>query len=399
MFSARTGWDLRPNDLSRAVADRRARGEEILDLTESNPTRCGLGPSPGALREAFAVRGIERYDPDPFGLRSAREAVASYYESRGRIVDPRGIVLTASTSEAYGWLFKLLADPGDRVLVPRPGYPLFHFLGELEHVEVASYPLHREGSRWQVDLDGVRAALDAPGPPVRALVVVSPGNPTGSFLRRAEAAALQEACAARDVALVCDEVFSDFAITTDEEREETLAGEYPAAPALTFVLSGLSKVLALPQVKLGWILAQGPQAKRRQALARLEVIADTYLSVGTPVQVALPTLFAEREAVQAQIGARVRANLETLEGASADGPVSVLRPEGGWQCLLRVPRTRADEAWARSLLESVGVLVQPGYFYDVDEEGLLAASLLLPAAAFAEGARRLVAHVARSVVS
>ncbi len=394
MLSRRTGWDLAPNALSNALAERRARGLEVLDLTEANPTRCGLGPPREALRQSLSAPGVERYDPDPRGTRAAREAVCGYYTDRGRTVDIADVVLSASTSESYGWLFKLLCDPGDRVLVPRPGYPLFDYLAELESVVAEPYSLRFDGV-WHLDLAAMRAAFAAPGPPVRAVVVVSPGNPTGAFLKRAELAELTALCAAHDAALICDEVFSDYGITGDEERVETIVADVPPPAALTFALSGLSKVLALPQVKLGWLVAGGPVSRRREALARLEVIADTYLSVGTPVQVALPALLEEREAVQNAILARVRANLAALCSACAEGEsaISVLAPEGGWSAIIRVPRVLGDEQWALGLLEEKGVLVQPGYFFDFETPGHLVVSLLPGAAAFAEGTRRIVEHV------
>lgn len=394
MFSRRTGWDLAPNALSNALAERRARGLEVLDLTETNPTRCGLGPPRDALRDALSAQGVERHDPDPRGTRAAREAVCAYYTERGRTVDIADVILSASTSEAYGWLFKLLCDPGDRVLVPRPGYPLFDYLAELESVVAEPYSLRWDGA-WHLDLAAMAAAFAQPGPAIRALVVVSPGNPTGAFLKRAELVALTALCAAHDAVLICDEVFSDYGITGDEERVETIVADVPPPAALTFALSGLSKVLALPQVKLGWLVAGGPVARRREALARLEVIADTYLSVGTPAQVALSALLQEREAVQVAILARVRANLAALRAACANGEsaVSVLAPEGGWSAILRVPRVLADEQWALTLLEEKGVLVQPGYFFDFETPGHLVVSLLPGPAAFAEGTRRIVEHV------
>lgn len=395
MFSRRSGWDLAPNALSNALAERRARGLEVLDLTETNPTRCGLGPSRDVLRGALSAPGVEKYDPDPRGTRAAREAVCAYYTQRGRTVDMADVLLSASTSEAYGWLFKLLCDPGDRVLVPRPGYPLFDYLAELESVAAEPYSLRRFDGVWHLDLEALGAALAAPGPRIRAIVVVSPGNPTGAFLKRAELAALLALCAQHEVALICDEVFSDYGLGGDEERVETIVADVPPPPALTFALSGLSKVLALPQVKLGWLVAGGPVALRRAALARLEVIADTYLSVGTPPQIALPALLEERESVQNAILARVRANLATLHAACAEGAsaVSVLAPEGGWIAVLRVPRVLGDEAWAMSLLEEKGVLVQPGFFFDFERPGHLVVSLLPGPAAFAEGTRRILEHV------
>jgi aspartate/methionine/tyrosine aminotransferase len=387
MFSARTRFDLRPNRLAERLAARRSAGQPVLDLTLSNPTRAGLPDAPGLLAP-LARDEARRYDPSPFGLEAARAAVARDFARRGTPVARDRIVLHASTSEAYALLFKLLCDPGDEVLVPRPGYPLFEFLAELESVEVRSYPLVHDGA-WHLDVAALEAALT---PRTRAVVVVSPGNPTGAFLKHSELEALDTLCAARELALVSDEVFADFAFREDSRRAPSAAR---GGRALAFALGGLSKSCGLPQLKLAWTAVSGPPALRDQALARLEVVADTYLSVSTPVQVAAASLLERREELQAPIKARVAANLEWLRAAiGSESPLTLLEPEGGWSAVLRVPATSSEEERALRLLETHGVLVHPGYFFDFPSEAFLVVSLLTPPAEFREG----IAGVLRDAV-
>ncbi len=386
MFAARTDWDLAPTRLGAAQAARRAAGLPVLDLTESNPTRCGLTFEADALLSALAHPASLRYDPVPLGVPGARAAVADYYAAKGAALYPDRVCLTASTSEAYGFLFRLLADPGDEVLVPRPSYPLFDFLAGTNDVRLVPYPLEYDG-RWRIGLDALRAAA---GPRARALVVVNPNNPTGSFLNPDERDALVDLCRDRGLALIADEVFADYAFEPAGDRVATLAG---TAGALTFVLSGLSKVVALPQLKLGWIAASGPEDLARAALARLEVIADTYLSVGTPVQRALPALLAGRAEIQGRILARLRANLKALRDRIGGwGRVEALQGEGGWYTILRLPGVKHDEAWAVDLLQKEGVLVHPGYLFDFPEAGHVVASLLPTEDIFGAGISRLLAH-------
>ncbi len=297
MFSARTLFDLRPNRLSALLARKRAEGARVLDLTESNPTRTGI-PYPSDLLAPLATEGARGYEPTPFGSPAARAAAASELARRGCPAPPERVFLTASTSEAYAFLFKLLADPGDEILVPHPGYPLFEFLARLESVEARGYPLAYDGA-WHLDLDALGDAL---GPRTRAIVVVHPNNPAGVFLKRHELRSLLELCAARAVALISDEVFADYAFADDPERAASAAAD---GPALAFALGGLSKSCGLPQLKLAWTAVSGPESLREAALSRLELIADTYLSVSTPVQVALPELIARREELQAPIRERV----------------------------------------------------------------------------------------------
>jgi aspartate/methionine/tyrosine aminotransferase len=385
LFSRRTRWDLKPNRLAALVAAKRASGARLLDLTEANPTRAGI-PYPDDLLAVLADAAGLRYDPTPFGLPAAREAAAADFARRGHPLDPDRIVLSASTSEAYAFLFKLLAEPGDDVLVPRPGYPLFEYLAALESVEVHSYPLAWDGE-WHVDLPGLRAALT---PRTRALVVVNPNNPTGAFLKRDERQALLGLCAERELALVSDEVFADYAFAEDARRASSLASD---GPALAFSLGGLSKSCGLPQLKLAWTAVTGPEPLRREALARLEVVADTYLSVSTPVQLAAPGLLARREALQAPIRERVAGNLGVLRAALVGAPATLLPPEGGWYAVLRVPATLAEDERVTRLVERHDVLVHPGYFFDFAHEAFLVLSLLAPPVDFAEAAQRIAADL------
>jgi len=381
MFSRRLDWDARPNRLSQAVEARRRAGTPILDLTESNPTRAGFA-YPAEIVRAFEDPAMLRYEPAPRGARAAREAVAAYYARRGARIKPERILLTASTSEGYAYLFKLLADPGDEVLVPRPSYPLFEFLANLEGVAPRQYPLVYHGG-WTIDLEAVEAAISQR---TRAVVVVHPNNPTGSYVKRVEAKALARMCAARGIAVISDEVFADYAWGGDAEREATLAD---LEECLSFSMSGLSKIAGLPQMKLGWIVAGGPEELRRAAMEKLEWIADTYLSVSTPVQCAAARLLEAGEAVERQIRERTAANLAAARAALADSAAGILKAEGGWYIVVQAPRIRSEEEWAMELIERHGVLVQPGYFYDFEMEAFLVVSLLPEQRIFREAMERL----------
>ncbi len=375
-YSRRLSWSLAENALSRAVREKRG---PYLDLTESNPTRAGLSPAVDVA--VLADPRALRYEPHPKGLPAAREAVAAYYaDSRGAAVDPERIVLTASTSEAYALLFKLLCDPGDCVLVPEPSYPLFGYLTALEGVQAVPYPLRFDGE-WHLDA----GALEFP-PRARAVLAVSPGNPTGAFLKAGERALLAERCAQAGCALICDEVFADFALGPDPRRVPTVAAH---DDVLAFALSGLSKMCGLPQLKLGWCAVSGPPEEAARAIERLELIADTYLSVGTPVQLAAPRLLQARHGFQRRVLDRIRSNRATLLRARApDAPWDVLPAEAGWSAVVSVPRTHGEEQWALALLEA-GVLVHPGYFFDFPAGAHLVLSLIGPEGDFARAAQVL----------
>jgi alanine-synthesizing transaminase len=388
MSSHRLSWNAEENALTRALFARRAAGLEVLELTESNPTRAGLPRDEAALLAALNGPRTLSYEPDPKGLRAAREAVARYYADKGARVDPERIVLTASTSEAYSWLFKLLCDPGDQVLVPEPSYPLFGWLTALESVASVPYELRFDGE-WHLEPGSLRTALDA-APRARALLVVSPGNPTGAFLKEAERALLAQACRERGLALISDEVFADFAARPDPRRVATVAAH---DDVLSFALSGLSKVAGLPQLKLSWCAVSGPVAEADRAVAQLELIADTFLSVGSPVQHAAAALLESRHSFQRALRERLERNLRALHAARPDGaPWDVLPAEGGWSAILSVPRARSEEAWALALLEA-GVLAHPGYFFDFPSGAHLVLSLLPEEAIFAEAVARIAAVV------
>ena len=380
MFSSRLNWSLRPNRLSALLEEKRAAGADVLDLTESNPTRAGFAYPQAEILTALADTDALRYHPSPRGLDSAREAVAGYYRDRGTKILVENILLTASTSEAYAYLFKLLANPGDEILAPRPSYPLFEFLADLESVHIRQYPLRYDGV-WHVDFDALEQAIT---PRTRAIVVVNPNNPTGSFLKRAELDVLDSLAAERGLAILSDEVFRDYAFADEGDRVSTLAGE---RQALTFSMSGLSKIAGLPQMKLGWIVASGP--RRAEALEALELIADTYLSVSTPVQVALSRLLALSGGIMEQIRQRTASNLARLRETMLGSAATLLRTEGGWYAVLQVGRSRSEEEWTLKLLGESNILVQPGFFFDFESEAFLVLSLLPEPAKFAEGVSRL----------
>ncbi len=380
MFSTRTNWDREESALARAA--RLYVGRKV-DLTASNPTRCGLGFAPETLLRTLKAENVARYDPQPFGLHAARAAVAAYYRAP---VDPAQICLTASTSEAYSFLFRLLCEPGDEVLIASPSYPLFDHLAALDDIRLVPYPLFYDHG-WQIEPGAVEARI---GPRTRALVLVHPNNPTGHFVSDSERATLEGLCAERDLALIVDEVFLDYAWARLGARS---FAEGPH-PALTFVLSGLSKVCALPQMKVGWCAVLGPDAARTEALARLEIIADAYLSVGALPQAALPAWLAGCGPVQSGVLAQVLGNLRALDAMLAGTPVNRLAGEGGWYAVLRVPALEADEEWAVRLLGRTGTLVHPGAAFGFAPRGWMVVSLLPEPEVFRAGIAAILASFA-----
>lgn len=383
MFSSRVPAELEPNRLTTAVRRAREARRPLIDLTMTNPTAAGFHYPEGILSPLGDSDG-RTYEPQPFGMAAAREAVAREYLRRGIDIAPARIALTASTSEAYSLLFKLLCEPsGDRVLVPAPSYPLFDHLTRLDGVTPAPYRLDYHG-RWVVDWESVDSAWTGE---VRAVLAVSPNNPTGSTLTSEETRAFAARCGARDAALIVDEVFADY----------PLSGAGLPAPAgqglasVTFRLGGLSKSAGLPQVKLGWIAVDGPEALVEQAVARLELVCDTYLSVSTPVQVAAAALIQQGAAVRRQIAERVAGNYGLLrELATAYPSIESLNADGGWSAVLRIPSVRTEEEMVLYLLEHDAVLVHPGYFFDFPHEAFLVVSLLAEPAIFREGVQRLL---------
>ena len=388
MFSSRVPRQLHANAFAQALSAARIRGRDLIDLTITNPTRCGI-TYPAQLFTRLSDPEVAQYRPEPFGMRSAREAVAADYARRRIQTRWDRIVLTASTSEAYSVLFKLLCAPeGDQVLVPAPSYPLFDHLTALDGVGAIQYALHYDG-RWWVDLDTLDRAWN---PRTRAVLAVSPNNPTGSVVSDEEYLALMERCSARNAALIVDEVFADYALSPAIEVASAAASAAPAC--LSFRLGGLSKSAALPQLKLGWIAVDGPAPLVAEALQRLELICDTYLSVSTPVQVAAPDLIDRGAAPRAQVLERIRSNYRMLrELASRHPSVDVLNTNAGWSAVIRVAARASEEEITLDLLEREGVVVYPGFFFDFPREAFLVVSLLPEPAQFHEGVRRVLERV------
>jgi alanine-synthesizing transaminase len=385
VFGDRTNWNLDANRLSEALARHRAVGKPLLDLTASNPTECGFEYNSGAILQALANPAALRYSPDARGLRSAREAVAAYYAARDVAVPVEDIILTTSTSEAYSFAFHALCNPGDEILIPEPSYPLFAFLADIQDVALVRYPLVYDYG-WQINFHALEQTITAR---TRAAIVVHPNNPTGHFVKEQELKQLNRICAAHDLAIIADEVFLDFALM--EQSHSSFAAN---GAALTFTTSGLSKISGLPQMKAAWLITGGPELLKSQALARLEVIADTYLSMNTPVQLAMPALLEQRHSFQKQLLARVRKNLAELDRQLAlQESCTRLTLEGGWYAVLRVPATRPDEELAIDLLERSGVYVHPGHFYDFPADGSLVLSLITREDDFGAGLKLLLSNL------
>ncbi len=385
-FAKRTDWNLEGNQFSERMAALKVGGTPLLDLSISNPLRCGFDLSALDLAHSFDRKGLCDYQPDPLGLPSAREAVCRYYAGRGVTVEPSRLLLTPSTSDAYNYIFRLLCEAGDEVLVPAPSYPLFSYLADIADIRLCPYRLKRSpDGLWSIDADSMLASI---GPRCRAIMLVNPNNPTGSFIRREDLNLLTRIATERRLALICDEVFGDYVLDAAPDAVVSLAGH--AVDALTFVLSGISKILALPQMKLGWMLVQGPKGVAEDAMRRLEMIADSFLSVGTPVMLAMPEWMNSRELIQGQILDRARRNLESASLVLRDKPgLKLLRVEGGWYAVLRMEGILNEESFLLRLMEEERVAAHPGYFYDFAEGSHAVLSLLCPEAEWTEGLRRL----------
>ncbi len=384
MFSSRTNWHLAPNALTRVLKDVRSSGHEILDLTISNPTEAGISPDPELVLSALVNPDSTRYDPQPRGLLSARQAVCRYYHDAHRVfnLDPNRLILTTSTSEAYSYVFRLLSNPGDEILVPKPSYPLFEFLADLSDVKLVPYPLIYDHG-WLIDFDSLYKAASSRA---RAVIVVHPNNPTGNFASAPETAALNAFCRDYNTALIVDEVFLDYA--HDGEPRPSFAAN---TDALTFTLSGISKISALPQMKFAWVATSGPGEIVHEACARLEVIADTFLSMNAPIQLAAPAFLDLRRQIQPILLDRLRANLAELDAQLKPHPACArLQVEGGWYVILRVPALESDEDLAIRLLRHAHVSVHPGHFYDFPTEGHLVLSLITEPEIFRQGIARLL---------
>lgn len=384
IFSRRTAHDFAPNALTLALADRRARGLPVCDLTESNPTCTALPYDHARIARAFTDARALKYEPHALGLASARETVRELQRTAGFDVPVDRILLTASTSEAYGFLFKLLCDAGDEVVIPRPSYPLFEHLASLEHVRTTFYDLAYDGA-WHIDFESLGRAVT---PRTRAIVLVSPNNPTGSFVKRDELARLAQF----GLPLISDEVFSVFELGESSRRARSVL-EIDAVPV--FALGGLSKYAALPQMKLAWTCARGPEPTLSEAFTRLELVADTYLSPNTPVQLALPELLAATESVRAALNLRIARNLAQLTTAFANTAATPLFLEGGWYATLRLPSVLDEATWLLTLLNEDGVLTQPGFFYDFIEGPVLVLSLITEEHELALGVSRIAERVRR----
>ncbi|HEX7962620.1 MAG TPA: pyridoxal phosphate-dependent aminotransferase [Terriglobales bacterium] len=386
MFAERTAWELKKNRYTEELERARAAGARLLDLTVSNPTACGFHFRSDHILRALKNPDALIYYPEPRGLLGARQAVGAYYLEHARRINlnrqiaPEQIFLTTGTSEAYSFLFRLLCNPGDQVLVPRPSYPLFDFLADIQDVKLAAYPLQYDHG-WQIDFSVLESLITNK---TRAVMVVHPNNPTGSFASRAEMSRLAQVCAEHDLALIADEVFLDYGMSDAIPASFAFNSD-----CLTFVLSGLSKISCLPQMKVGWMVVSGPAGLRSGAEERLEVIADTYLSMNAPLQLALPVLFEERRHIQPQLFERIEQNLRSLdEEIGQQKLVSRLQIQGGWYAVLRVPATRPDEELAIELIRGHGVVVHPGHFFDFPREGYLVVSLITREDQFREGIRR-----------
>jgi alanine-synthesizing transaminase len=391
-FSERTNWHRQQNRLTELLDSLRKSGKDVLDLTVSNPTVCGFIYPEKEILSSFENHSSMVYDPNPRGVFSARQSVAEYYNHKNISVDPSNIFLTASTSEAYSILFKLLCNAGDSVLVPKPSYPLFEYLAQINDVNLQYYNL-RYDDEWHLDIESF---TDCNIESLKAIVIVNPHNPTGMFLKKNDYKTIKEFAVKHDLALIVDEVFIDYAFEDDEGRIGSTASE---TEVLTFTLNGISKMIGLPQMKLGWVIVSGQLSFVNEAIERLQIICDTFLSVNTPVQVALPKLLTVGKNIQNQIRNRIKSNyisLLTTHHSHSTSQSSPLISEGGWYGIIRVPRTKSDEGWALQLLEKKCVYVYPGYFFDFTDDGYLVVSLLVANSIFQSAVNEIVEYVSLS---
>jgi aspartate/methionine/tyrosine aminotransferase len=383
-FSSRTNWQFQHNQITECLEARRASGLPVFDLTVSNPTECGFTYPEQTILSAFSNKRILQYEPDPRGLLSAREVVAEYYRKRGSAINPSNIFLTSSTSEAYSTLFKLLCNAGESILIPTPSYPLFDYLAQLNDVNVLSYKLFYDHG-WHIDIASMKNAITAS---TRAIVLIHPHNPTGMFLKKNDYEQIKSLAKKNNLALIVDEVFIDFGFNDDANR---LASMCLSSDILTFTLNGISKIAGMPQMKLGWIAINGPSQLVREASQRLEIIFDTFLSVNTPVQIALPELMMAGNNIREQISNRVKKNYAFFKNALLSGSAcSPFECEGGWYAIIRVPRIKPEETLCLELIERYGVNVFPGYYFDFPEEGFLVVSLLVDAIVFEGGIQKII---------
>ena len=389
MFSKRTNWNFSENKLSLLLKSLKQKGESVIDLSQSNPTQCNFK----YLTELDLLTPLARlanldYQPSPNGKKEARQAIQTYYRQKGIHVDPERIFLTASTSEAYTHIFRLLTNPQDRILIPRPSYPLFHFIADLNDVALDPYSLRYEQNQWRLPINELTSSLHSN---TKAVIVVHPNNPTGSFLKISEAAELIQVAKSKSLALISDEVFSDYGFENDSQRKSSFAD---TKEVLTFTLGGISKSLGLPQMKLSWIIVSGPEKVASEALERLEIIADTYLSVNTPAQEALTDWFGLQKQIQKEIKDRIHQNKTWLEQKiQGQSRIVYLKSEGGWYGILKLPNSKTEEEWILEFLEKDHVLVHPGYFFDFEEETYIVLSLLPECTQFQDGVNRILSRM------
>ena len=381
-YSSRLSWSFFPNTYVQSVQTRRSAGIQLIDLTISNPTAVLTGYPHRQIAESFGKIRDFTYEPNPFGLLAARQAVARYYQRRSIAADPRNILLTASTSEAYALLFKLFCNAGDEVLAPLPSYPLFEYLAAAEAVTILPYPLQYDGN-WYIDFTSLKRQIS---PRTRAIVLVNPNNPTGSFLKEEERQALFQLSEEHHLPLIADEVFHDYSIESKPGRVQTLIG---SDAALSFSLNGLSKAAGMPQMKVGWIVINGFESQKALARERLELLLDTYLSVNTPAQLALADLLQIGEGVQEQLASRIRQNYDAMQTVLSGTPAHCLHLEGGWSAVIKLPRIMTEDAWLSTLLDDYNLIVQPGYFFDMADEPHIVISLITPPELFLAGLQQL----------
>lgn len=368
MFSSRTNWNLSPNKLSLLIEQKRKQGDVILDLTESNPTKVGFDFYNDSILNPLKNADNLIYEPDPKGLLNARVAVSGYYKKKGIDVNPENIILTSGSSEAYSFILKLIAEVGDEVLVPVPSYPLLNIISQINDVVLKHYRLVYDGE-WHIDFDSITSAITKK---TKAILVIHPNNPTGSYIKKYEHKMLVELAAKYNLAIISDEVFLDYAITDNEQRHESFA---VTNDVLTFTMSGISKMLGLPQMKLGWIVVNGKHCA--DAVSRLEMIADTYLSVNIPAQNSLSYWLNQYQYINFKILNRVKQNYLLLQEISKKNTSSsVLYVEGGWNAVIQLPNVRQDDEWVEYFLQNSNVLFQPGYFYDFQGDAYLVMSLV-----------------------
>jgi len=388
-FSNRTNWPLSENKLVTMLNSLKEEKAPIIDLTESNPTRCGFKYLNEKILVPFNEEESLTYDPHPQGSLKSREAISQYYKQKNLNVSEEQIFLTSSTSEAYSYLFRLLINPIEGVLFPQPSYPLFQFLGDLNDVEISNYPLVYLDS-WRIDCNALKTLVNID---TKAIVLVNPNNPTGSFVKENEMIAINELCQKYHLSIICDEVFHDFAFDYSKKYLSCVHNH----DVLTFTLGGLSKTLGLPQMKLSWIVITGPEREVHLAIKRLEIVADTYLSVNTLAQNAIGYWLSSRKQIQDEIKTRVKDNLDIIKTQTDSTASRLLQTEGGWYAVLKIPNIKTEEDWALKLLNKYHVFIHPGYFFDFTEEAYIVISLLSQTDIFNEGFNRILSRIEQEV--